>query len=60
MTLTEFLASPLADEALRIANANRTVSEAETNRRIALHDLDDLRPEERRSYETGSIPKVTL
>lgn len=46
MTLAEYLRD------------QRTLSQEEVDRRTAVHDSEDLRPEERIAFDTGSMKKV--
>lgn len=48
MTLTEYM------------QATRTQSQSEVDHRMAAHDMQDLRPEERASYDTGSMHKIEV
>lgn len=48
MTLTEYMQSA------------RTLSQAEVDHRVAVHDMNDLRPEERASFDTASMHKIEV
>lgn len=40
--------------------AMRTQSQAEVDHRMAQHDSEDLRPEERAAYDTGSMHRLEM
>lgn len=37
----------------------RSTTQAEVDHRTAMHDQNDLSPAERKTYESGPIPKIT-
>ena len=59
MTLSELLVDH-EDEMIAGMRAMRTLTPAEVDHNTALHDMYDLRPEERATFDTGSMHRLEI